>query len=74
MQGRHGDTAVGGVALAKATALGEASQKKKRAEVDFYRFQQRDKRRDELLDLRLQFEEDKKRVQELKASRKFKPA
>ena len=62
-----------GVALAKATALADASKKKDRAAVDFYRFQQREQRRDELVELRQQFEEDKKRVQELKASRKFKP-
>jgi ribosomal RNA-processing protein 7 len=40
---------------------------------DFYRFQKREKSRDELLLLREQFELDKQKVAKLKAARKFKP-
>ena len=40
---------------------------------NFYRFQQREKRRNELFELKRAFEADKDRVAKLKASRKFKP-
>lgn len=64
-------TAVGAVAVQVA----EGSKGKKGVETmpNFYRFQKRDKRRDEVLELRKQFERDKRRVQELRASRKFRP-
>ena len=62
---------VGGVAAAAAAA--RASQKRPAEHADFYRFQQREKRRSDLLELRERFEEDKKRLAELKAVRKFKP-
>ncbi|KAI8820392.1 ribosomal RNA-processing protein 7-domain-containing protein [Fimicolochytrium jonesii] len=41
--------------------------------VDFYRFQMRESKRNQLADLRRKFEEDKLRIQALKASRRFKP-
>ena len=63
-----------GVPVAKAEAKGSAAKQKERAAEDFYRFQQKDRRRDDLLALRQNFEQDKKRVQELKAARRFKPA
>lgn len=62
---------VGGVAAAAAVA--RAGQKRSLEHTDFYRFQQREKRRSELLELRERFEEDKRRLAELKAVRKFKP-
>ena len=40
---------------------------------NFYRFQQREKRRGELYELKMRFEADKDRVAKLKASRKFRP-
>ena len=40
---------------------------------DFYKFQRREKKRDELADMRAQFEKDKERVRKLKEGRKFKP-
>lgn len=64
-------TVVGGVAAAAAAA--HAAKKKPKLSLDFYRFQQRDRRRNELLELRQKFEEDKKRLAELKAARKFRP-
>jgi len=46
---------------------------KKKELQDFYRFQMKEKKRNELADLRRKFEEDKKRIAELKSSRRFKP-
>ena len=73
-QGRHGDPAVGGVAVAKAAEVGAAAQKKERAAADFYRAQKREKERDRLLQLRQDFEQDKQRVQQLRTARNFKPS
>lgn len=64
-------TVVGGVAAAAAAA--HAAKKRSRVSLDFYRFQQRDRRRTELMELREKFEEDKRRLAELKAARKFHP-
>ncbi|KAI9168648.1 hypothetical protein H9P43_008021 [Blastocladiella emersonii ATCC 22665] len=40
---------------------------------DFYRFQMREEKRSRLLELREKFESDKKRIEELKRNRRFKP-
>lgn len=64
-------TSVGGVATAAAQA--KLAAKPDKAVTDFYRFQQRDKHRNELATLREQFEADKRKVAELRASRRFKP-
>ncbi|EFN54303.1 hypothetical protein CHLNCDRAFT_53102 [Chlorella variabilis] len=64
---------VGGVAGAAAAAQLQAATKKDATHADFYRFQQREHRRNELLNLRQRFEEDKKRIAELRASRKWRP-
>ncbi|KAI9339384.1 ribosomal RNA-processing protein 7-domain-containing protein [Obelidium mucronatum] len=58
---------------AAAAAAGEKKQKKKLERVDFYRFQMRESKRNQLVELRNKFEEDKKRIEKLKATRKFKP-
>ncbi|KAJ3222576.1 Ribosomal RNA-processing protein 7 A [Clydaea vesicula] len=47
--------------------------KKKKELVDFYRFQMRDTKRQQLADLRTKFEQDKKKIEILKKARKFKP-
>lgn len=60
----------GGMAAAAAKAKQVAGLP---VEDKFYRFQQRDKRRTELMDLREQFEQDRKRIAELRQSRNFKP-
>lgn len=62
---------MGGVAAAAAAEAG--ARAKPQAPVNFYRFQQRERRRDELFALREQFEADKRKIQELKAARRFKP-
>ncbi|KAL6911414.1 hypothetical protein ACP4OV_000219 [Aristida adscensionis] len=65
-------TAVGSVSLA---AMQEKMAKKKPKEVDlnFYRFQKREAQISELAMLQSKFEQDKKRIQQLRAQRKFKP-
>ncbi|CAD5333413.1 unnamed protein product [Arabidopsis thaliana] len=57
-------------------ALEDKIAKKKQSEPvahGFYRFQRRDAQRSELLALQSKFEEDKKRIQQLRAARRFKP-
>ncbi|XP_075652237.1 uncharacterized protein LOC142622606 isoform X2 [Castanea sativa] len=65
-------TTVGSVAKA---VVEDNMKKKKREEVklDFYRFQRREAQRNEILTLQSKFEEDKKRIQQLRAARKFRP-
>lgn len=75
-KGRKKNAGEGGVtvgAVAAAAAVARAAKKRTIEHTDFYRFQQRDKRRNELLELRERFEEDKRRLAELKAVRRFKP-
>lgn len=75
-KGRKKNTSESGVtvgAVAAAAATARAAKKRPVEHTDFYRFQQREKRRNDLLDLRERFEEDKRRLAELKAVRKFKP-
>ncbi|KAK9811435.1 hypothetical protein WJX72_003897 [[Myrmecia] bisecta] len=62
---------VGGVSMATAEAA--AGGKKAQQLTDFYRFQQRERKQSELVELRRKFQEDKQRIAELKASRRFKP-
>ncbi len=59
--------------MAAANAILAAQKEAKTPLVDFYRFQQREQRRSQLLDLRSRFEQDKKRVAEMRAGRNFKP-
>lgn len=75
-KGRKKNTSESGVtvgAVAAAAAAARAAKKRPVEHADFYRFQQREKRRNDLLELRERFEEDKRRLAELKAVRKFKP-
>ncbi|KAL5725826.1 hypothetical protein ACHQM5_008923 [Ranunculus cassubicifolius] len=65
-------TAVGGVA--QAAVLEKMGKKKiKDVGVDFYRSQKREAQRNEIMLLQSKFEEDKKRIQQLRAARKFRP-
>ncbi|GAB4821958.1 hypothetical protein N2152v2_009004 [Parachlorella kessleri] len=75
-KGRKKNAGASGVTVAGvagAAAQAQAAAKKDQVHSDFYRFQQREKRRSELLDLRQRFEDDKRRIAELKAARRFKP-
>lgn len=64
-------TAVGGVS--KAVAEARAAKKPVKQLQNFYRHQKRDKQRSDLMSLQTKFEEDKKKVAEMKAARRFKP-
>ncbi|KAK9852561.1 hypothetical protein WJX84_007170 [Apatococcus fuscideae] len=63
---------VAGVAAPAALAK-QAAAAKRKPNVGFYRFQQREKRVNELEELRRKFADDKRRVAELRAARKFRP-
>lgn len=65
-------TAVGSVSLA-AMQHKMAKMKPKEVDMNFYRFQKREAHLSELAMLQSKFEQDKKRIQELRAQRKFKP-
>jgi ribosomal RNA-processing protein 7 len=65
-------TAVGGVAPAKAARAKLSAGPETHA--DFYRFQKRENQRAAVAELRKRFEEDKQRIAELRAARKFKPS
>ncbi|KAK7029423.1 hypothetical protein VNI00_014677 [Paramarasmius palmivorus] len=79
--GAYGQTLGGGVAVAtkKFQETGEASErladkaKKKKEKTNFYAFQKAEKQRKDLMDLKRKWEEDKAKVEKLKASRHFKP-
>ena len=64
-------TAVG--AVSAALVEGRREKGKKKLEGNFYRFQRRERRRDEVLELRQRFEEDRKRVAAMRKDRQFKP-
>ncbi|KAE8022168.1 hypothetical protein FH972_007994 [Carpinus fangiana] len=50
-----------------------ASKKRKEVGLDFYRFQRREAQRNEVMMLQSKFEQDKKRMLQLRAARKFRP-
>ncbi|KAL1918593.1 uncharacterized protein VTP21DRAFT_2615 [Calcarisporiella thermophila] len=60
------------VTAARPEEIKDLKPKKKELK-DFYRFQIREAKRDQLVQLRKKFEEDKKRIESLKANRRFKP-
>ncbi|KAI8910023.1 ribosomal RNA-processing protein 7-domain-containing protein [Powellomyces hirtus] len=61
------------VMAAKAEDVTNLKPKKKKELVDFYRFQMRENKRNQLADLRRKFEDDKQKIVALRASRRFKP-
>lgn len=63
---------VGSVAQA-AVVDKMAKKKSKEVGLDFYRFQKREAQRNEIMMLQSKFEQDKKRIQQLRAARKFRP-
>nr|GLL39108.1 uncharacterized protein DDB_G0286299 isoform X1 [Ipomoea trifida] len=64
--------AVGSVSQA-AVIDNMAKKKTKDIGLDFYRFQKREAKRNEIMELQSKFEQDKKRAQQLRAARKFRP-
>ncbi|GMK53739.1 hypothetical protein CspeluHIS016_0103250 [Cutaneotrichosporon spelunceum] len=78
--GRYGRTAGrgGSAGVAVASRAGVAAAQKKRGKgagelKDFYKFQSVDRKRKELADMRARFDEDRRKVDELKRQRRFKP-
>lgn len=60
--------------VAQAVVEGNLAKKKsKEVGLDFYRFQRKEAQRNELMMLQSKFEQDKKRIQQLRAARKFRP-
>ncbi|GBG70039.1 hypothetical protein CBR_g4867 [Chara braunii] len=73
-RGRKKNADGSGITVGAVAALKAAdTQPKAKHLSDFYRFQQREARRNELLELRHKFEEDRRKIAKLKAARKFKP-
>ncbi|CEP14267.1 hypothetical protein [Parasitella parasitica] len=64
---------VASISAEAAEAQREHQLKKKKELVNFYRFQMREKKQNELVELRKRFEEDKAKIVQLRQSRKFKP-
>jgi len=78
--GAYGQTLGGGVGVAskRFQETGQVSNRKRKKKEpkekeDFYAFQRREKKRNELLELQKKWELDKAKVEELKASKRFKP-
>jgi ribosomal RNA-processing protein 7 len=63
----------GAVVSAVNPALVKDLKPKEKGLVDFYRFQMRENKRNQLIELRKRFEQDKLKIAELRKSRKFKP-
>jgi ribosomal RNA-processing protein 7 len=66
--GGDGDEGEGG-----AAGSGRRKKKKTKELLDFYHFQQHEKKREGLLKLRAQFEADRERIAKMRAERRFKP-
>lgn len=68
----------GWITVTKRRAVAHVTRKEKRRKkqnelLNFYAFQQREGQREKVAELRKKFEQDKERVAEMKARRKFKP-
>ncbi|RKP11658.1 ribosomal RNA-processing protein 7-domain-containing protein [Piptocephalis cylindrospora] len=68
-------TATDGTTTVSAARLEDVKhlKPKQRIEVNFYSFQQREAKRDKLVELRRKFEEDKAKIAGMRATRKFNP-
>ncbi|KAJ3157908.1 Ribosomal RNA-processing protein 7 [Geranomyces variabilis] len=71
-KGMNSDGQGASVTAARADDLKKLKPKKKEL-VDFYRFQLRENKRNQLADLRRKFEEDKQKIAALRANRRFNP-
>eukprot|EP00112_Aurelia_sp_Birch-Aquarium-sp1_P003106 Seg1347.6 transcript_id=Seg1347.6/GoldUCD/mRNA.D3Y31 product="Ribosomal RNA-processing protein 7 A" protein_id=Seg1347.6/GoldUCD/D3Y31 len=59
--------------ISKKDLRKEKKKKQKKELINFYTFQQRETKREHIAELRKKFEEDKKRIELMRAARKFKP-
>ncbi|KAI8593875.1 ribosomal RNA-processing protein 7-domain-containing protein [Geranomyces variabilis] len=71
-KGMNSDGQGASVTAARAEDLKKLKPKKKEL-VDFYRFQLRENKRNQLADLRRKFEDDKQKIAALRANRRFNP-
>ncbi|GER25117.1 ribosomal RNA-processing protein-like protein [Striga asiatica] len=68
------ETGVAVGSVAQAAVVDKVAKKKtKEVGIDFYRFQKREAHRNEIMMLQSKFEQDKKRIQQMRAARKFRP-
>ncbi|XP_051114492.1 uncharacterized protein LOC127240084 isoform X2 [Andrographis paniculata] len=68
------ETGVAVGSVAQAAVLDKMSKKKKKeVGLNFYRFQKKEAQMNEIMMLQSKFEQDKKRIQQLRAARKFRP-
>ncbi|KAI3462834.1 hypothetical protein Pfo_019497 [Paulownia fortunei] len=68
------ETGIAVGSVAQAAVLDKMAKKKKKdVGLDFYRFQKREAHRNEIMMLQSKFEQDKKRIQQMRAARKFRP-
>ncbi|KAK4346373.1 hypothetical protein RND71_032712 [Anisodus tanguticus] len=68
------ETGIAVGSISQAAVMDNVAKKKdKDVELDFYRFQKREAKRNEIMVLQSKFEQDKKRIQQLRAARKFRP-
>ena len=58
---------------AERVTFKEKKRKQERELVNFYNFQQRETRRENIAELRKKFEKDRKRIEVMRESRKFRP-
>ncbi|KAK9768151.1 hypothetical protein K7432_001445 [Basidiobolus ranarum] len=73
-KGRRNNNTDGKISVTAIKAEEAQNLKPKKKElVDFYRFQMREAKRDKLVELRKKFEDDKKKIQQLKTARRFLP-
>ena len=74
--GRKGKPLGAAEADQKALSADQKKRKKKKGSAeapDFYHFQQHERKREQLVKLREQFEADKARIAKMKSERKFRP-
>ena len=73
--GRKGKPLAAAEADQKALSADQKKKKKKKKgeAPDFYHFQQHERKREQLVKLREQFEADKARIAKMKSERKFRP-
>eukprot|EP00850_Spirogloea_muscicola_P024877 SM001680S02645 [mRNA] locus=s1680:54:749:+ [translate_table: standard] len=60
-------------AVAPAAVAARKRSHGQQGQSDFYRFQRRETHRSEVLELQQRFEDDKRRISQMKAARKFRP-
>jgi ribosomal RNA-processing protein 7 len=75
-KGKRSRNEEGGATVSTVTtAAADRASKTRRSltKVDFYRFQQREAKRNEIAELRSKFEADKARIMQLRSQRKFRP-